>query len=84
MAYGIQFRGRLQPNETQLWFTYGWPSDQDVAWQVVPTIAQPGSAHVNCEIAIERADPNSVTYWLTIQNLTSDAFDFEARYNFLN
>ncbi len=39
MAYGVQFRGRLQPNQTQRWFTYNWPSNYDVAWMVVPTDA---------------------------------------------
>lgn len=81
MSYGVQFRGTLNPNETQLWFTYGWPADQDVAWMIVPTTAQPGSAHVDCDVAIERASGDSITYWLTVRNLTSDTFDFEARYN---
>jgi len=85
MAYGVQFRGRLQPNQTQRWFTYNWPSNYDVAWMVVPTDAQPGgAAHVTCDVALERAANNTFTYWLTVQNLTSDSFDFEARYNFLN
>jgi hypothetical protein len=83
MAYGVQFRGTLQPNDSQQWFTYGWPADQDVAWVIVPTTAQPGSAHVDWDVAIERADPSSVTYWLTIRNLTTDVFDFEARYSAL-
>jgi hypothetical protein len=51
---------------------------------VVPTDAQPGEAHVTCDVALERAQNNTFTYWLTIQNLTTDSFDFEARYNFLN
>jgi hypothetical protein len=84
MAYGVQFRGRLQPNQTQRWFTYNWPNSADVAWMVVPTDAQPGSPHVTCDVALEDAGNNTLTYWLTIQNLTSDSFDFEARYNFLN
>src|SRR5437764_1101788 len=74
----------LQPNQTQRWFTYNWPSNYDVAWMVVPTDAQPGGAHVTCDVALERTANNTFTYWLTVQNLTSDSFDFEARYNFLN
>jgi hypothetical protein len=83
MSYGVQFRGTLAPNETQRWFTYDWPADQDVAWLVVPTTAQPGSPHVQCDVAIERAGDSTLTYWLTLQNLTGDSFDFEARYNFV-
>jgi hypothetical protein len=82
--YGVQFRGTLQPNQSQQWFTYNWPSNNDVSWMVVPTTAQAGSPHVDFDLAIERASNNTVTYWLTIHNLTSDQFDFEARYNFLN
>ena len=50
----------------------------------VPTTAQAGSPHLGFDLAIERAGNNTVTYWLTIHNLTGDRFDFEARYNFLN
>ena len=82
--YGVQFRGTLQPNQIQRWFTCNWPANNDVAWMVVPTTAQAGSPHVDFDLAIERASNNTVTYWLTIHNLTNDTFDFEARYNFLN
>jgi hypothetical protein len=51
---------------------------------VVPTDAQPGEAHVTCDVALERAQNNTFTCWLTTQNLTTDSFDFEARYNFFN
>ena len=84
MQIGVQFTGTLAPNETQQWFTYGWQSDWDVSWMVVPTTAQPGSAHVQCDVATERAADNSITYWVTVQNITSDTFDFEARYAILN
>lgn len=84
MQIGVQFTGTLAPNQTQRWFTYGWQSDWDVSWMVVPTTAQPGSAHVQWDVATERAADNSITYWITVQNLTSDTFDFEARYAILN
>jgi hypothetical protein len=82
--YGVQFRGTIQPNQSQRWFTYNWPSNNDVAWMIVPTTAQSGSPHLDFDLAIERASNNTVTYWLTIHNLTGDTFDFEARYNYLN
>jgi len=84
MQIGVQFTGTLAPNQTQRWFTYGWQSDWDVSWMVVPTTAQPGSAHVQWDVATERAADNSITYWITVQSLTSDTFDFEARYAILN
>jgi hypothetical protein len=44
--YGVQFRGTLQPNQSQRWFTYNWPANNDVSWMVLPTTAQAGSPHV--------------------------------------
>lgn len=57
----VQFTGTLAPNENQLWFTFGWPVDQDVAWQVMPTTARPGAPEIEWTVEIERADPNSIT-----------------------
>jgi hypothetical protein len=51
---------------------------------VLPTTTQAGSPQVGFDLAIERAGNNTVTYWLTIHNLTGDQFDLEAGYNFLN
>lgn len=84
MSYGVQFRGTLSANQTQRWFTFNWPVNHDVAWMVVPTTPQPGSPHVQCSVATELASNNTITYWLTIQNLTSDTFNFEARYDYLD
>jgi hypothetical protein len=80
MITGVQFRGTLQPNQTQLWFTYNWSANQHVLWEVVPTTARPGAAEVDSSLGIERADAAHVTYWLTITNLTNAAVQFEARY----
>ena len=77
----VQFTGTLTSNDNQLWFTYGWPTDQEVVWAVVPTTARPGAAMVEWEVDIERPDAGSLTYWLTIHNLTGDTIDFEARYS---
>jgi hypothetical protein len=77
----VQFTGTLAPNESQLWFTYGWPVDQDYAWLVMPTTASPGAPEVDWEVEIERASDTSITYWLTIKNLTGNTIDFEARYS---
>ncbi len=84
MSYGVQFRGALSPNQTQRWFTFNWPVNRDVAWLVVPTTPQAGSPHVQCTVATELTPNNTITYWLTIQNLTSDTFNFEARYDYLD
>jgi hypothetical protein len=80
MTTGVQFRGTLSPNQTQRWFTFNWSATQHVLWEVVPNTARPGAAEVNWSVAIERADPSHVTYWITITNLTPASVQFEARY----
>jgi hypothetical protein len=80
MPTGVQFRGTLAPNQTQRWFTYNWSAVQHVLWEVVPDTARPGAAEVSWSVGIERADPAHVTYWITINNLTSASVQFEARY----
>lgn len=80
MSYGVQFTGTLAPNENQLWFTYDWPTDQEYVWQVVPTTARPGSPEIGWNVQIERASDTAITYWITVNNLSSDTIDFEARY----
>jgi len=80
MVTGVQFRGTLNPNQTQRWFTFNWSAAEHVLWEVVPTSARPGAAQVDWDVAIERADPLHVTYWITITNLTSTALQIEARY----
>jgi hypothetical protein len=83
MTTGVQFRGTLNPNQTQRWFTFNWSASQHVLWEVVPTTARSGAAQVDWDVAIERADATHVTYWITIKNLTSTSVQFEARYAIL-
>jgi hypothetical protein len=80
MVTGVQFRGTLNPHQTQRWFTFNWPATEHVLWEVVPTSARPGAAQVDWDVAIERADATHVTYWITIINLIGNAVQFEARY----
>ncbi|MBV8841734.1 MAG: hypothetical protein JO307_02885 [Bryobacterales bacterium] len=80
MTTGVQFRGTLSPSQTQRWFTFNWDANQHVLWEVVPDTARPGAAEVDWNVAIERADPAHVTYWITITNLTAANVQFEARY----
>ena len=80
MVTGVQFRGRLNPNQTQRWFTFNWSATQHVLWEVMPTTARAGAAQVDWDVAIERADASHITYWITITNLTGQPVQFEARY----
>ena len=80
MVTGVQFRGTLNPNHTQRWFTFNWSATQHVLWEVMPTTARAGAAQVDWDVAIERADASHITYWITITNLTGQPVQFEARY----
>lgn len=80
MVTGVQFRGTLNPNQTQRWFTFNWPATQHVLWEVMPTTARTGAAQIDWDVALERADTDHVTYWITVTNLTATPVQFEARY----
>lgn len=80
MITGVQFRGTLNPHQTQRWFTFNWPATAHVLWEVMPNTARSGAAQIDWDVAIERADPSHVTYWITITNLTGSPCQFEARY----
>jgi len=80
MVTGVQFRGTLNPNQTQRWFTFNWSATQHVLWEVMPTTARASAAQVDWDVAIERADASHITYWITITNLTGQPVQFEARY----
>jgi hypothetical protein len=80
MWTNVQFTGTLGPGASNRWFTWGWPA----AWQLVrymmSTSPQQGAPQVDWDVAVERADPNACTYWITVKNLTAQSVTFEARY----
>lgn len=80
MITGVQFRGTVQPNQTQRWFTFNWSATEHVLWEVMPTSAKPGAAQIDWDVAIERADATHITYWITVVNLTAQPVQIEARY----
>jgi hypothetical protein len=84
MVVGVQFTGSLDPGTTAQWFTYSWPAEWDVVWTVVPTSPNPGAPEIGWGVAVERASDLDITYWITIQNLTSQRVDIEARYAIMN
>jgi hypothetical protein len=84
MWTNVQFTGTLAPNQTQRWFTFGWPASWHVVWYMVPTTPQIGNPSIDWDVAVERADANNCTYWLTVTNLLGSAVTFEGRYAVLN
>ena len=44
----------------------------------------PNAPELEWEVGVERADPQHITYWLTVHNLTNQPINFEGRYAVLN
>jgi hypothetical protein len=84
MRTGVQFTGTLGPNQTQRWFTFNWPASWHVVWYIMPTSPRSGAPELGWEVAVERADPNNCTYWITVKNLTNQSVTFEGRYAVMN
>ena len=84
MWTNVQFTGTLPAGATQRWFTFGWPATWHVVWYMQPTTTRPGSPSIDWDVAVERADANNVTYWITVTNLAPQSITFEGRYAVLN
>ena len=77
---GRQWEGSLNANQTQRWFTYGWPATWHVVWTVMPTSPRPGAPQLTWNVQVERASAEYVTYWITVTNLTPQPVTFDGRY----
>jgi len=81
---GLQWTGTLNPNETKRWYTWGWPATWHMIWTVMPTTIRPGAPEVTWTVQMERSGAEFATYWITVQNLTAVAVNFEGRYCILS
>jgi hypothetical protein len=84
MEVGVQIVDTVPANSSIDYSTYGWDPAWDVAWTVVPTSPAAGQPQVEWSVAVERATSTSVTYYVTITNLTSSDVGVEGRYAILN
>ena len=84
MVLGVQIVDTIPANASIDYFTWGWDPTWDVTWTVVSTTPASGQPQVEWSVAVERATDSSVTYWVTITNLTPDAVGVEGRYAILN
>jgi hypothetical protein len=84
MVVGVQIADTMPANATIDYFTWGWDPSLDVVWTVVPTTQSTGQPQVEWNVAIERASDTSVTYHVTITNLTPSDLGVEGRYAILN
>jgi hypothetical protein len=84
MWTNVQFTGTLGPGASNRWFTFGWPTAWHVVWYMMPTSPAPGAPELDWDVAVERADANNATYWITVKNLTGATVNFEGRYAVLS
>lgn len=77
---GTQWTATINPGQTQLWFTYGWPVDWFVTWSLRPTTA---GGKINWGVAIEHGAANTFPYWITVTNIGPVTTGFEAKYAIL-
>jgi hypothetical protein len=84
MSTGVQWTGTIAPNATARWFTYGWPANQHIVWYLMPTTPRSGAPELEWDVAVERANSNQATYWITVRNLTPITVAFEGRFAVLS
>ena len=77
---GVQFRGTVPANQTTRWFTFNWPAQWHVDWNVVPTTPDQGKRQIRWHVEVERASHGRITYWIVVTNQTSSAVQVEGRY----
>ena len=78
---GTQWFGLIEGNQTQLWFSWGWPAGAHVLWHVMPLTPCPGGAQLTWDVAVERANGSQATYWITVTNRSADRVRFAGRYD---
>jgi hypothetical protein len=84
MRTGTQWTGTLPPNATGRWFAYGWPANLHMVWYLMPTTPRNGAPELDWDVAVEWANSNQATYWITVRNLTPISVAFEGRYAVLS
>jgi hypothetical protein len=84
MTAGTQFTGTVAASQTQRWYVQGWPSEWHVVWTVVPTSSGSGGPQLEWDVEVERAADGSLTYWVSVHNLTTSDAAIEARYVIFN
>jgi len=84
MVVGVQFVGSVPASSSKRWFTFNWPAAWNVVWTVVSTSPVLGAPQVEWDVGVERATATTITYWITIRNLTANPTNIEARYAITN
>ncbi|HFD16546.1 MAG TPA: hypothetical protein ENJ38_09615 [Rhodospirillales bacterium] len=81
---GRQWTGTVPANGTRRWFTHSWPATWHVIWTVMPTTVRRGGPQLSWKVAVEKANAEYLTYWITVKNHTDRPVTFEGRYCILS
>jgi hypothetical protein len=81
---GTQWYGLIEGNQTQRWYTWGWPASSHLAWNIMPLTPCPSGAQLTWSVAVERASPSQATWWITVTNLSAERVRFSGRFNVLS
>ena len=84
MRVGVQFTGTVPANQSVRWFTFNWPQQWHVIWNVVPTTPRNGVRQIEWSVEVERASAANITYWVTVRNISNQPVNIEARCAVLN
>lgn len=84
MRVNTQFTGTVPAGTTKTWFTHSWNPDLHVVWYILPVTPGPGAPQIEWSVRVQRATATSLTYHLSVTNLSASAVDIEARYAVLN
>jgi hypothetical protein len=81
MPIGKQFTGSLQSGQYWEWYTWGWPRDLFVNWSVRPSTGQVGNVTLRA-LAVEVVADGTLTYHLTVWNVSAHPITFDAYYEY--
>ena len=84
MRTGVQWTATLGASASGRWFTFGWAASSHIVWYMMPTSPRSGAPQLEWDVAVERANGNQCTYWITVRNLTPNPVTFEGRYAVLS
>lgn len=84
---GVQFRGRVNGNQSRTWFTHSWPAHWHVDWTVAPVSPTNGEIEYSTRTKLQTDSTGNfgslLTYFITVKNRTGAPVDVEARYHVL-
>ena len=84
MQSGVQWASTLAAHVSRQWFTQGWSPFEQVLWSIVPISPLSDVAQLAWKVSVEHTESDQVTYWITVENLTSVEVAFEGRYTILS